>query len=38
MKDFIGIPNLTTMVDPTYLTNGKLEECIELVDKYVQKL
>lgn len=38
MKDFIRIPNLTTMVDPTYLENGELEKCMKLVDDYINKL
>jgi hypothetical protein len=35
LSDFISVENLTPMVDPNYLTNGKLEEAIELVDKYI---
>jgi len=38
LSDFIGVENLTTMVDPEYLTNGKVEEAIELVDKYINKM
>lgn len=38
LSDFIAVENLTTMVDPEYLTNGKLEEAIELVDKYINKI
>ena len=26
------------MVDPTYLSNGLIEKCINLVDKYVLRL
>jgi len=25
LSDFIAVPNLTTMVDPEYLTNGLVE-------------
>lgn len=38
MEEFIRIPNLTTMCDPTYLENGEMEKCIDLVDKYVQMI
>jgi len=29
LSDFVRIPNLTTMVDPDYLTNGLLEKSME---------
>jgi len=38
LSDFIAVENLTTMVDPEYLTNGKVEEAMELVDKYINQL
>ena len=38
MEEFIRIPNLTTMCDPTYLENGNLEKCMASVDTYVQKI
>jgi acetylornithine deacetylase/succinyl-diaminopimelate desuccinylase-like protein len=38
MEEFIRIPNLTTMCDPTYLENGEMEKCIASVDKYVQMI
>ena len=38
LKDFIECPNLTPMVDDTYLTNGLIEKAMELVDGYVNKL
>ena len=38
LADFIRVPNLTPMVDPEYLTNGKLEKAIELVDSYANEL
>jgi hypothetical protein len=38
LKDFIREPNLTPMVDKEYLTNGKIEKAIEVVDQYVKKI
>lgn len=38
LSDFIAVENLTTMVDPDYLTNGKVEQAMELVDDYINKL
>ncbi len=38
LAEFIRIPNLTTLVDPTYLTNGNLEKSIDLVHNYIEKL
>ena len=38
LADFIRVPNLTPMVDPNYLTNGLVEQAIELVDSYINKL
>jgi len=38
LGDFVRVPNLTPMVDSEYLTNGKLEQAIDLVDSYVNKL
>jgi len=38
LADFIRVPNLTPMVDPEYLTNGLVEQCMELVDNYVNEL
>lgn len=38
LADFIRVPNLTPMVDPDYLTNGLVEQSMELVDKYVNEL
>ena len=35
MEEFIRIPNLTTMCDPTYLENGEMEKCIASVDYFV---
>ena len=38
LSDFIRIPNLSPMCDPNYTTNGLLEQAIDLVDSYIQKL
>ena len=38
LSDFVRVPNLTTMVDDEYLTNGKVEEAMELVDNYINKI
>lgn len=38
LSEFIEIPNLTPMVDPTYLTNGNVEKAMEHVDNYINKL
>ncbi len=38
LSDFVRIPNLTTMVDDQYLTNGLNEQAIQLVDDYINKL
>lgn len=38
LSDFVRVPNLTTMVDNEYLTNGRLEQAMELVDSYIKKL
>ena len=38
LSDFIRCPNLTPMVDPTYLTNGLVEKSMELVDDYINKI
>lgn len=38
VSDFIRIPNLSPMCDPNYTTNGLLEQAIDLVDSYIQKL
>jgi hypothetical protein len=32
LQDFVRIPNLTTMVDTEYLTNGKVEQAMKQVD------
>ena len=36
--DFVAVPNLTTMVDDQYLTNGLVEKAIQCVDDYINKL
>lgn len=38
LSDFIRVPNLTPMVDPDYLKNGLVEQAIQLVDDYINKL
>jgi len=38
LQDFVRIPNLTTMVDPDYLTNGLVEKAMEQVDGEINKL
>jgi hypothetical protein len=38
LSDFVRVPNLTTMVDPDYLTNGLVQEAIAEVDLYIMKL
>lgn len=38
LADFIRVPNLTPMVDPEYLSNGLVEEAMDLVDGYINKL
>jgi len=38
LSDFIRCPNLTPMVDDTFLTNGLIEDCAKLVDDYINKL
>lgn len=38
LQDFVRVPNLTTMVDPDYLTNGLLQKSMECVDGYIKKL
>ena len=38
LSDFVRIPNLTTMVDKDYLTNGLVEKAMEQVDGCIQKL
>jgi acetylornithine deacetylase/succinyl-diaminopimelate desuccinylase-like protein len=38
LQDFVRVPNLTPMVDENYLTNGLVEQAIDLVDKYLNEL
>ena len=38
LQDFVRVPNLTPMVDSEYLTNGKVEQSIDLVHQYIEKL
>jgi len=38
LQDFIRVPNLSPNYDAQYLTNGLNEQCMELVDGYVNQL
>ena len=38
LQEFVRIDNLTTMVDPDYLTNGKVEKAMVQVDGCIQAL
>ena len=38
LGNFVRIPNLSPAYDPEYLTNGLLEQAMELVDNYISKL
>lgn len=38
LQDFIRVPNLSPNYDAEFLTNGKIEECMELVDRYINQL
>jgi len=38
LSDFIRVPNLSPNYDAEFLTNGKIEECMELVDNYINML
>ena len=38
LSDFVRVPNLTTMVDKDYLTNGLVEKAMDQVDGCIQKL
>jgi hypothetical protein len=38
LQDFVRVPNLTSMVDPDYLTNGLVQKSMECVDTYINKL
>ena len=38
LQAFIRIPNLSLLFDPNYQTNGLLEQAIDLVDSYAQRL
>jgi len=35
LSDFVSVGNLTPEVDSEFLTNGLIEQAIEVVDKYV---
>ena len=38
LGDFVRVPNLTPMVDPTYQTNGLVQKAMDLVDGYIKGL
>ncbi len=38
LSAFVRVQNLTPMVDKEYLTNGLVEESIQVVDDHIQKL
>ena len=38
LSDFIRVPNLSPNYDAEFLTNGKIEECMTLVDNYINQL
>jgi len=38
LSDFIRVPNLSPNYDADFLTNGLIEQAIELVDNYIQQL
>lgn len=35
LSEFIRVPNLSPNYDAEFLTNGLIEQCMELVDTYV---
>lgn len=38
LKEFIKVPNLSLLYDPEYQTNGLIEQAMDLVDSYVNRL
>ena len=34
LKAFVRIPNISLLYDPDYLTNGLIEQTVDLVDEY----
>ena len=38
LSDFISVPNLSPNYDSDFLTNGKIEQAMELVDNYIKEL
>ncbi len=36
LSDFIRVPNLSPNYDAEFLTNGRIEQAMELVDQYIQ--
>ena len=38
LSDFIRVPNLSPNYDSEFLTNGRIEEAMKLVDDYIKEL
>ena len=38
LSDFIRVPNLSPSYDPEFLTNGKIEQAMKLIDDYIKLL
>ena len=38
LKAFVRIPNISLLYDPDYLTNGLIEQTVDLVEEYAQRL
>lgn len=38
LGDFVRVPNLTQMADANFATNGLIQQAMEVVDSYIQKL
>lgn len=38
LSDFIRVPNLSPNYDANFLTNGLIEQAMELVDTYINQL
>ena len=38
LEDFIRVPNLSPAYDAEFLTNGKIEQAMAVVDDYINRL
>ena len=38
LSEFIKVPNLSPNYDAEFLTNGRMEQAMELVDNYINQL